>query len=85
LITIFIPCPPKTYEGLTNIGKSNSSAKTKASSAVSAIPNSGHGILLSFNRVEKLPLSSAKSRASKEVPIILIPYLVNFSANFRAV
>ena len=85
LITIFIPWPPKTYEGLTNIGKSNSSAKASASSADSATPNSGKGILFSFNRVEKLPLSSAKSSDSKLVPIILTPYLVSFSANLRAV
>jgi hypothetical protein len=84
-MTIFIPCPPKTYEGLTKIGKSNSSAKASASSADSAIPNSGYGMLFSCNNLEKFPLSSAKSKASKLVPIILIPYLVNFSANFKAV
>jgi len=42
-------------------------------------------MLLAFNKEEKLPLSSAKSKASKLVPIILTPYLVNFSANFKAV
>ena len=56
--------------------KSNFFERTSAWSAVSATPNSGYGILFSFSSVEKLPLSSAKSKAAYEVTIILIPYFV---------
>ena len=52
----------------------------------SAIPNCGKGMFKdSLRGSEKLPLSSARSRASKLVPMILIPYLCSFSASFRAV
>ena len=40
-------------------------------------------MLFSLSRLEKLPLSSAKSNALKEVPITLIPYLSSFSASFK--
>ncbi|GIR22045.1 MAG: hypothetical protein CM15mP36_12520 [Flavobacteriales bacterium] len=39
--TIFIPWPPRTYDGLTKIGKSNFSATARASSAVDAVSNMG--------------------------------------------
>ena len=51
----------------------------------SATPNCGKGISFLSNSSEKLPLSSAKSKDSKLVPIIFIPYLDNFSASLRAV
>jgi hypothetical protein len=81
-MTIFIPCPPKTYDGRTNNGKSKLSANLEASSALSAIPNFGNGMFNLVNKSEKRPLSSAKSKASNDVPKILIPYFANFSANF---
>ena len=44
-----------------------------ACSADSTTPNLGYGMSFSLSNVEKLPLSSAKSKDSKEVPITLIP------------
>ena len=73
LITIFIDWPPKTYEGLTRSGNPIFLDNSIASVAVSIVPYSGYGILFSFNKSENLPLSSAKSNASKEVPKILMP------------
>jgi hypothetical protein len=50
------------------MGSLNESANFDASSALSAIPNLGNGIFNSVNNSEKRPLSSAKSKASNEVP-----------------
>src|SRR5690606_25034521 len=61
LITILIPCPPKTYEGRTNTGYPTCLATFNASSAEVATPYFGYGISNSFNRSEKRPRSSAKS------------------------
>ena len=74
-----------TVEGQIAALDSTYATDAALSSAVSAIPNCGKGIFNSVKSSENLPLSSAKSKASKLVPMIFIPCLDSFSASFKAV
>jgi hypothetical protein len=62
--------------------ESPTSAKAEASSAVSAIPNCGKVSIPSA--IQKTPPLRLNPK-HQSFPIIFIPYLDNFSANFKAV
>ena len=69
-----MPWPPNTYEGRINKENPADRQAPELHPAVSAVPNSGALECCFFNRVEKLPRSSANQRLERSCPIILMPY-----------
>ena len=82
---IAIPCPPKTYDGLTKTGYPNLFATCFASSTVNIVLPFGLNIPQLFNASSNSFLSSALSISTSAVPSILTPISDNAFVNFIAV
>ena len=85
LLTNCIALPPRTYEGLTTIGKPISSPLNKASLRFFAVALEGCLKFNLFTNSWNLSLSSDLSIASTSVPNIFKPFLDKISASFNGV